>query len=498
MKKGEIKKRVHQFVGSQSFRNSIWNLINTVTYPVFVLATTPFFISRLGPEQYGIWVLINTTTQLMSIFNLGLGDTAIKYISKFRALKQDDEIRQTMSVIWGIGFLVFGLAVLLGFSLYLMISKTTAFNIGHSLRGLAAASALIAFILFGLKFLEQIVFSALQGYERYDIAAKLSLASRLSILSGNFFLIYFNYSLLEVFISSALILFTFLFIEIIIVRRKFPVVRFLPHYHRATVRNIFSFGFWSWTQSLLAIITTQTDKLIVAYFSGVQTLSYYSLGSLLTTQIHGVFSSISAWVFPSASKKSSEGKPLIFFYRKVELMLAGFGFACLITFLIIQKPLLTYWLGSDTYSKSIGFIKIFVYYNLFLLLNIMPYYFLNGAGFVRLNTVGELITKILNIIGMVLCYLILGTKGLIWGLVFSMLLATPIRISVLYAYAFKNKNIWTGIEAIFCPTLIVLIFEMDALVLKLIFSTLFILSFYFFYVRKLATAKVNDQKHGEA
>jgi O-antigen/teichoic acid export membrane protein len=469
-------------------------LINTVSYPLFVFATTPYFIKHLGAEQYGIWVLINTTTQLMGIFNLGLGDTAIKYISNFRVDNQDDEIRKTVSAIWGIGILVFFLAVALGVGLLIAISYTSWFNISPGLRTLAGLSALVGFNLFGIKFLEQIILSVLQGYERYDIASKLSLASRISILAGNFILIFLGYSLLEVLLSSVAILVTFLVVEIALVRKMYPVIRFKASYERSTLRSIFQFGFWSWAQSLLAIITTQTDKFIVAFFSGVQVLTYYSIGSLITTQVHGVFTSISAWVFPAVSKKTSDGSSLYSFYRKSELLLLAFGFGAIITFLFVEKPLLVLWLDEDTYAKSIRFIKVFLYYNLFLLIHIIPYWFLNGTGNVKHNTAAEFATKILNICGMLICYKIFGTIGLIWGLVFSMFFATPIRLTFVYRHALNRKNFSKGLEQLIAPALIVLAFETDDLIYRVSLLLLFLITFYFIYVRTfLKSMKISTE-----
>ena len=87
------------------------------------------------------------------------------------------------------------------------------------------------------------------------------------------------------------------------------------------------------------------------------------------------------------------------------------------------------WLGDQTYANSIKYIRLFVFYNLFLIVNIMPYYFLNGTGHVKYNTLSEFLTKVLNIGGMLLMANYLGIEGLIWGLILSMVIASPIKSS---------------------------------------------------------------------
>lgn len=478
-----MKNRIIAFLRSQNFKNAAWNLGNTVSFPLLVLLATPFFIQRLGAEQYGIWMLINTTTQLMSILNLGLGDTAIKYISRYKAIGEEWRIRETTAAIIGIGLVVFVLALLLGAGLYAALQKTDWFSITPAMRTLAAKSAFLAFALFGLKFQEQIVLSIFQGYERYDVASAISLSSRVLILLGNVIFVYFGFSLLEVFASSSVLLFFFLLLEMGYAKSKFPAIQLSPSYRIGPIRSVFSFGIWSWLQSLMAIVTTQTDKFIVAYFSGVQLLTFYSLGSLLTTQIHGMFASVSAWVFPSVSKRVSQDEPLPRFYKKADVALLSFGFTGLIVFLLIEKLLLVFWLGEDTYIRAIPFIRVFIYYNLFLLLNILPFYFLNGAGYIKQNTFAELIAKVLNIGGMILGYVVWGTVGLIWGLVFSMLISTPIRISMLRRYVLKIKNPFRGMDVLLSPALIVLFFETQNPVFKAIFAGSFCFVFYLLYLR---------------
>ncbi len=97
-----MKRLVTSLLKTQSFKNTAWNLVGTVSYPLLFLFCTPFFINKLGPDQYGIWMLINTTTQLMSVLNLGLGDANIKFISKYIALGDFASIRKTVTatLLW--------------------------------------------------------------------------------------------------------------------------------------------------------------------------------------------------------------------------------------------------------------------------------------------------------------------------------------------------------------------------------------------------------------
>ena len=53
--------------------------------PLLLLLVTPFLVFNLGTERYGIWMLVNAVTGTMGVFNLGLGEATIKYVSSYRA-----------------------------------------------------------------------------------------------------------------------------------------------------------------------------------------------------------------------------------------------------------------------------------------------------------------------------------------------------------------------------------------------------------------------------
>src|SRR5262249_13037376 len=85
--------------------------------PLIVLVTAPFLVSRLGAEQYGIWMLANALAGTIGIFSTGLGDATTRYVSASigrNDVKQATQILRatlTLSIVVG-GFVAFLLFVL--------------------------------------------------------------------------------------------------------------------------------------------------------------------------------------------------------------------------------------------------------------------------------------------------------------------------------------------------------------------------------------------------
>src|SRR5450759_3880972 len=69
----------------RSFRNASWNCADYMALPLLLLLATPFLVSHLGTQHFGIWMLVTALTGMMGVLNFGLGDATVKYVSAYRA-----------------------------------------------------------------------------------------------------------------------------------------------------------------------------------------------------------------------------------------------------------------------------------------------------------------------------------------------------------------------------------------------------------------------------
>lgn len=484
-----MKHKIFDLARKQGFKNAGWSVMSAIVYPLLMLFATPLFITKLGDNQFGIWMLVNSISQVMNIFNMGLGDANIRYISKYNAVDNKVEIRILVSTIMGASYSVTCLCIFTGIGLAYVIDYNNLFEISSANKDLAFYSIQLAFVIFALKFLEIILLSTFQGFERYDVQSRFSLLSKVSILIGNLFFISLGKDLVFILIVSAIIQFTAVLLEVYFIKARYSFLTFAPSFSKTRLKKIFDFSLWTWLQSVLAIGSSQADKFVVAYYSGVQTLSYYSLGYMVMTQVHSVYSSLASWIFPVVSKKSTKGESLNEMYHNAEAILLTFGFLSILFLVGLEKPILTLWLGQEVYEKAAEYIYLFLYYNVFLLLNILPFFFLNGSGEAKYNTYSEFFTRSLNLIGMFALYSLMGNMGLIWGHVISMLISTPIKISLMKKFVTHQKNRYFGVESLVSGICLILLFENESVWVKILFGTLFITSFYWIHLRQSALFK---------
>ena len=106
----------------RAIKDGIYATLDVVFAPILLVVATPIFISQVGIEQYGLWILINSILASLSIFNFGINETIIKFISEAKSKSNYNEQQKILSSILVflilLAILVLGLYYILYFIYY--------------------------------------------------------------------------------------------------------------------------------------------------------------------------------------------------------------------------------------------------------------------------------------------------------------------------------------------------------------------------------------------
>jgi O-antigen/teichoic acid export membrane protein len=432
-------------------------LIEFAVYPLLMLLATPFFIKKLGVEQLGIWMLINSIIGSLGVLSGGFGDAAIKFISKYRAHNDESGIKRVVNATYSLFFFISILVVIFGYLVLFTEDKFAFFTNNTSNRELIFKSLYVVILLFAGRLIEQIILAIFRGFERYDIASKFSIISKTSMLLVNILLAGLGFSLIQIFISSTLITFVNLVFEIVWIRKFYRHIEFVPKYDKETIREVSSFSVWSWLQTLSGIMFSQLDKFLVAYCAGLKVLAYYSIGFMVANQIHAMFSAMSSWLFPVISKKVEQKTDIIEPYLRIQFFLISSALFMITVLYVFRQFIFTKWLGTETYAESITFIEGFLYLEVFLIPFIVPFYYYNAAGLIKQNTIFMVASNLAMLIFIYVCFRLQGHDGLIWGRLVGFFIVFAIWLYDIHTRLLKDYGLMKGIVA-FMPSIIFILF----------------------------------------
>ncbi len=465
------------FIRSKNLWNATWSSLDAVVYPTLMLLSTPIFINKLGVELYGLWMFVNTIIASIGILNIGLGDATVKFISKYLVEGNKHKVNKVIEATYAVYLVLCVVVLIVTIILAFIIREYNWLNLPQKNNELIFQTIQIAGVTLGLKFIEQIFLAVFKGFERYDLSAKLSLFGKVSSLVANLILVYLNYSLFDIFISTCLITAVYLFVEGWMVYRFTGFVKFIPSFEKKYIKEIFSFGIWTWFQSIIGIASGQVDKFIVLSLSDIKVFAYYSLALTVFTQIHSFFSASISWIFPVISKKIYAGERVDFLYNKIQFYFLSIVTIILSLFYIVKDPFILYWLKDETYKHTIDFISLFVCYNLVMATTIIPYYFLNSSSYFKLNTIFMLINLASRAVFIPLMFYTMEIKGLVIGLIVSGLVVSPIQMYYFNKKVLSNDSILNGAGVALPGLVFLLVYTQNNIVIDIL--CLIMLVFYY-------------------
>lgn len=442
----------------QFIKNSVWTFLELSLYPLLMIAATPIFIKKLGISQYGLWMLVSTITVGINALNIGVGDTNIRLISRYRAEENESAIKKVFNHNFSLSLFLCVVAFCVGIIFY--YSDFIYFFYKGDDYAFANTILLLACCASGFKLVEIAILSVFKAFERFDLNSKLILISKNSSLILNMVLVLMNYGLITIFTVTLISNLANIFLQLFVLNRfnkkliSFPTLVFLRE-----KLDFINYNFWYWLQSFVALLGFMADKLVVAYFTDVKTMGYYSVASMVGTQIHNFFLSFGGFLFPRVSFKLASNSSIDSLYSVTRSSVAMLGWSIIVILILFGDVIFKVWLGVDTYSNSIWFIKLYLVFEAGMLLIIVPFHFINGTHFIKLNSLFEITIRCSHFLCMLIGFYLFGINGILYGLIFSTFINIPFQYFHFHKKIVKTQNhfnfLWVILPVYFLLGLII-------------------------------------------
>jgi O-antigen/teichoic acid export membrane protein len=369
-------------------RNAVFSVADQLATPTLMLFAAPFLLARLGLEEFGIWMLVLALTGSLSVFNFGLGDATIKFISERRGARDTDGINRTFHANLMLGVLLGALS-----AAGIVAAAPLCARVFMSARADAVATTVCSFrvggVILALRSVDSILANTLRGFEEYAAAAKVSIGVKCGTIASAVALVSHGHGVLSILETNAVWIAAGILAYAVRVRRVLPQASFWPKFDRTIGRKITSFGIFAWLQSLAAMLFTQADKLIVGGLMGAAAAGRYSVCTQLAAMVHMIVASAFGFLFPRFSRQHEAGEleELKHTFRRAMAVNWAFAGALALPLLFGGHRILTLWLGRAFADESSLLLAVLVFGYLWLSINVVPYLALLGLGRVRYNCV---------------------------------------------------------------------------------------------------------------
>jgi O-antigen/teichoic acid export membrane protein len=289
---------------SQLKKGALLSYINIGITNITGLILTPYIIRSLGDSEYGLYILVGSMIAYISLLDLGLNNTIIRYVSKYRAEKdkigEENFLATTMLIYAFISIIT----VAIGISLYFNLDSF--FKDSLTTEEMVKAKKMFLVLIFNLAItLPGGSFTATcNAYEHFVFPRVLLIIKYLSRAALIFtLLLYFPYALTLVWIDTILNL-------IIIGISAFYVfktlkVRFKLHqWNTKLVKDIFSYSIWVFVIAMVARLQWQAGQVILGVSTNTATVAIFGVGIVLGSYYGAFASAINSLLLPRATKMS--------------------------------------------------------------------------------------------------------------------------------------------------------------------------------------------------
>jgi len=434
----------------KSFRNASFNFAEYIVLVILTLITTPLFVHKLGTDKYGIWMLVNSIVGFIGVMEFGLGAATVKYVSAHLAKKNiEGVVRVIRSTLTMYGIFGAFTAIIIYFLAPILINHV--FNVGAENISLAIKAIQIAGFGMAIHMIDSVFLSVLQGHQRYDLTSKITMITKVVIMTVNVILVLSGQTVTQILLATITITALSSTVKAIVAKKiLLPSLIFMPIFDRKALREIFGFGFYSWLQSISGILLNQVDKFIIVSFLDTTALTYYTVCLTLASQIHGVLSKTVSFLFPLSSEAHEKGniEQMRRIYFKAMNFVTIAGIAMGLTIFLFSHNILSLWMGVDFADESANILRILSFAYTIMATSIVPYYFMNGTKFVKLNTLFAFISGSIIAISAVLMIPFYG----VIGAAFARLASTPTGVisrTIVHYKVLGDRRIYAGLAIIF-------------------------------------------------
>lgn len=330
---------------------------------IYNLVVTPFVIGCLGSEEFGVYQAMASLTTSLMVFDLGMGGTVMRYISKFIEEKRDKEISNYICMTFIQAFVI--IVILLGVSFVLYAKIDVIFSSGMNDSNLTTCRNLfkIQIIILVSHILENILNGVITGYNHFIFGNGIKTV-RLICRAVLVFVFIKKYPNAEALVYiDLLVIILMILLELLYIKKTLRVKFIYYRWDSNLFKESFSYTIWLFITSLIMQVNGNAANIIIGAIRGPVLVAVYSMALLVNNMFGQLSTSISGVLLPTAmnkiitSRDESEERDrmqeFIVKIGRIQFAILGTFVCCFVSY---GKDFINLWLGndfSDVYFLSI-------------------------------------------------------------------------------------------------------------------------------------------------
>ena len=288
-------------------RNVVANAAGSGWALLVSLAAVPFYIRFLGIEAYGVIGVFLSLTAIFSLLDLGLRATLNRRLAQLSV--QSDTAREMRDLLRTLETIYWGIGIAIGLSVALMAPMVATYWIKPQQISIDTASRALTMIGFVIacQWPLALYSGGMMGLQK-QVALNVTASVFATVRSlGAVLLLWQLAPTLEVFFAWFIVVsLAETLLTGYLLWSRLPATRARPAYSKRQLSGIWRFAAGMTGISVLSIILTQLDKVILSAVLSLEDFGYYMLAWRVAGAIYSLSSPINSAFFPRISQLAIE------------------------------------------------------------------------------------------------------------------------------------------------------------------------------------------------
>jgi O-antigen/teichoic acid export membrane protein len=339
-------------------RNVLFNWIGTIVNTAVGFFLSPFILHRLGNVAYGVWVLAISVVAYLSLLDLGMQSSVLRFVSKGHTQKDHQSASEAISAALWVRLQISALVLLLSAGLAAIFPLV--FKVPVELASDARKAILLIGVNAAISMSVGVIGGVLSALNRYDLQNCVSLTQSAVRVIGVVAVLRSGHGIVAIAICELIAALVSNFILVLIARRLYPELRLqLKKPKRETLKRIWAYSFYAFLNTVAVQLVYQTDNLVVGAFVSASAVTFYAIANSLCRYANQAVSSMGSTFVPAASTYEAAGDTasLLMLYKNGTRATLLVALPIVITFILRGPSFIGLWMGPQ-YAHSSGTVLI--------------------------------------------------------------------------------------------------------------------------------------------
>ena len=336
--------------------NAVANFATSIWTTLLGLLFVPFYLRYLGIESYGLIGFFTTIQAFVSLLDFGLSPTINRELSRLSAKEENRremlDITRTLEIPNGIT------TVIIAVILCLLAPLIGRFWINP--KDLAVDTVIQALIIMSLsvavQFCINFYIGGLMGLQKQVLLSLINIiCGTLRSVGALLVLIWISGTIQAFLVWQGLILLLQLILVAVTLHRSLPPLSTGGTFSKQLLGNIWRFAGGMTAITVLSLILTQTDRVILSRMLSLEDFGYYSLAISIPSLALGLFaSSVGHAVFPQFTKfvELQDERALRNVYHRSCQTVSVFLFSSTLILVLFSYDILHAWINQEQIAAN--------------------------------------------------------------------------------------------------------------------------------------------------